>query len=297
MFKKRLVDLGGQRLAEGRAGRLLHEHPVIQRVKALLAQDVGLSRRYVDPRRHAKFTIGNLDLGQGAPRWVAGYPASIEQDRTPARRVDEQADDIVTVTPAAHAIVNEQGRPLEYPTLQTHAAVSLFIVRKRCEVGKRHRRKRRALGVTPGQRSFFVGTLELPEAEPDKERQEQRRDQGCAPLKIKHQACHVLPTPAGREAPLAEPLYWRVSLRKGFSVLKILIVIVMVLLVVSLASGAYFLMADQDDQNSRRTLNSLGVRLGLALGLMGLIIYGVASGQLGHRNPWDAGPASAAENP
>jgi len=80
-------------------------------------------------------------------------------------------------------------------------------------------------------------------------------------------------------------------------VLKILIVIVMVLLVASLASGAYFLMMDQGDRNSRRTLNSLGVRLGLALGLMGLIIYGVASGQLGHRNPWDSGPAAASESP
>ena len=40
----------------------------------------------------------------------------------------------------------------------------------------------------------------------------------------------------------------------------------------------------------------VGVRLGLAISLMGLIIYGVASGQLGHRNPWDAGPAAAAED-
>ena len=75
--------------------------------------------------------------------------------------------------------------------------------------------------------------------------------------------------------------------------LKVLIIIVMVLLVASLASGAFFLMLDQGDKSSRRTLNSLGVRLGLALGLMGLIIYGVASGQLGNRNPWDAGPAAA----
>jgi hypothetical protein len=78
-------------------------------------------------------------------------------------------------------------------------------------------------------------------------------------------------------------------------VLKILIVLVMVLLVLSLASGAYFLMVDQGDKTKRRTLHSLGVRLTLAVGLMGLIIYGVASGQLGHRNPWDGGPQGAAE--
>lgn len=77
--------------------------------------------------------------------------------------------------------------------------------------------------------------------------------------------------------------------------LKILIVVFMVLLVASLASGAYFLMIDQGDRNRRRTLNSLGVRLSLALCLMGLIVYGVASGQLGHRNPWDGGPRAAAD--
>lgn len=77
--------------------------------------------------------------------------------------------------------------------------------------------------------------------------------------------------------------------------LKILIVIFMIALVGSLAAGAYFLLVDQGDVTKRRTLNSLGVRLGLALGLMSLIIYGVATGQLGHRNPWDAGPKGTAE--
>ncbi len=76
--------------------------------------------------------------------------------------------------------------------------------------------------------------------------------------------------------------------------LKILIVVFMIALVGSLAAGAYFLLVDQGDRTKRRTLNSLGVRLGLAIGLMSLIIYGVATGQLGHRNPWDAGPESAA---
>lgn len=76
--------------------------------------------------------------------------------------------------------------------------------------------------------------------------------------------------------------------------LKILIVVLMVCLVASLGSGFYFLMKDQGDKNSRRTFHSLGVRLGLALGLALLIVYGVASGQLGHRNPWDAGPVSHA---
>jgi uncharacterized membrane protein len=72
--------------------------------------------------------------------------------------------------------------------------------------------------------------------------------------------------------------------------LKAAIVIFMIALVASLGSGFYYLMADQGDKTKRRTFHSLGVRLTLAICLAGLIIYGVATGQLGHRNPWDPGP-------
>lgn len=71
--------------------------------------------------------------------------------------------------------------------------------------------------------------------------------------------------------------------------LKILIVILMVALVASLGSGLYYLMLDQGNLEKRRLFTSLGVRLALASGLILVIIYGVATGQLGHRNPWDAG--------
>lgn len=77
--------------------------------------------------------------------------------------------------------------------------------------------------------------------------------------------------------------------------LKAAIVLLMVALVASLASGFYFLMVDQGDKTKRRTFHSLGARLTLALLLGGLIIYGVASGQLGHRTPWDPGPGYSAE--
>lgn len=76
--------------------------------------------------------------------------------------------------------------------------------------------------------------------------------------------------------------------------LKFAIVLFMLALVASLGSGFYFLMKDQGDKNKRRTMHSLGVRLALAIGLAALILYGVATGQLGHRNPWDAGPRSEA---
>lgn len=72
--------------------------------------------------------------------------------------------------------------------------------------------------------------------------------------------------------------------------LKLVIAALMLALVASLGSGFYFLMVDQGDKTKRRTFHSLGVRLGLAITLAGVIVYGVATGQLGHRNPWDGGP-------
>jgi len=73
-------------------------------------------------------------------------------------------------------------------------------------------------------------------------------------------------------------------------VLKFLIIVLVIALFASLGSGLYFLMVDQGDASKRRLLHSLGTRLGVALCLAGLIIYGVATGQLGRGNAWDAGP-------
>ena len=74
--------------------------------------------------------------------------------------------------------------------------------------------------------------------------------------------------------------------------LKIVIVILLLALIVSLGSGFYYLMADQGDKTKRRLLHSLGVRLGLTATLIAVVIYGVATGQLGHKNPWDGGPGT-----
>ncbi len=76
--------------------------------------------------------------------------------------------------------------------------------------------------------------------------------------------------------------------------LKLAIVSLMLALLASLGSGFYFLMKDQGDKTKRRTFHSLGVRLALAASLAAVIVYGVATGQLGHRNPWDYGPKPAA---
>ena len=72
--------------------------------------------------------------------------------------------------------------------------------------------------------------------------------------------------------------------------LKGLIVLLMIALLITLGAGLYFLMMDQGDVKKTRLVNSLRVRVGIAGTLMTLIVYGVATGQLGHPSPWDARP-------
>jgi len=72
--------------------------------------------------------------------------------------------------------------------------------------------------------------------------------------------------------------------------LKTLIVLLMIALVASLASGLVFLMSDQGNPDKRRLFTSLGVRLGLGASLLLVIVYGMITGELGHQNPWDPGP-------
>ncbi len=69
--------------------------------------------------------------------------------------------------------------------------------------------------------------------------------------------------------------------------LKFLIVVLLLALIGSLGTGFYFLMVDQGDIRKRRLVNSLGVRLSLAVTLMVVIIYGVSSGRLKSQAPWE----------
>lgn len=74
--------------------------------------------------------------------------------------------------------------------------------------------------------------------------------------------------------------------------MTVVIVVLLLALIASLGSGFYFLMKDQGDKNQRRTMHSLGLRLALGISLAAVIVYGVATGQLGRGNPWDGGPAA-----
>ena len=71
--------------------------------------------------------------------------------------------------------------------------------------------------------------------------------------------------------------------------LKIIILILLAALLVSLGSGLFFLLKDRG--KGRRTVNSLGMRITLAVLLMLTVSYGIFSGQLTINAPWEARPA------
>lgn len=68
--------------------------------------------------------------------------------------------------------------------------------------------------------------------------------------------------------------------------IKVVIVVLFIALLISLASGYLFLI--QDKGKTRRTWHSLSFRLVLAALLMGVLVFGVMSGRLGSKAPWDA---------
>lgn len=67
--------------------------------------------------------------------------------------------------------------------------------------------------------------------------------------------------------------------------LKVAILINFILLVVSLFSS--FIIVYKDKGQTMRPLAALITRVSLAVFLLALIGYGLASGQLGSRAPWD----------
>ena len=76
--------------------------------------------------------------------------------------------------------------------------------------------------------------------------------------------------------------------------LKIIIVILFFAVLASLSSGLYFLMKDVGNPR-KRTLYALGIRVTLAVLLVGTIVYGFVSGELRSTAPWDRQLHPAAE--
>lgn len=72
--------------------------------------------------------------------------------------------------------------------------------------------------------------------------------------------------------------------------LKIAIVVLFLGVLISLSSALVFLLKDIGAPDKKRSMYALGIRITLAASLMGLITYGIYSGQLGNRVPWDQVP-------
>lgn len=68
--------------------------------------------------------------------------------------------------------------------------------------------------------------------------------------------------------------------------LKIAIIVLFIAVVISLFTGLTFLVKDQGTR--RRQWYALGTRIVLAASLLGLIAYGIVSGELQFGAPWDA---------
>lgn len=75
--------------------------------------------------------------------------------------------------------------------------------------------------------------------------------------------------------------------------LKVVILILFIAVVVSLTSGLIFLLKDMNVPESKRGLYALGVRITLAATLMATIAYGIQTGQLKNKAPWDNLPPRA----
>ncbi len=75
--------------------------------------------------------------------------------------------------------------------------------------------------------------------------------------------------------------------------LKVVIVILFIAVIVSLTSGLIYLLKDMNVPESKRGLYALGVRITLAVALMATIAYGIQSGQLKNKAPWDNLPPKA----
>ncbi|MGI0119766.1 twin transmembrane helix small protein [Zooshikella sp. RANM57] len=67
-------------------------------------------------------------------------------------------------------------------------------------------------------------------------------------------------------------------------ILKTVILILLAAVVVSLASGFYFLIHDRSKTN--RLVNSLKVRVGLTLIILLLLAYGYYTGEFQPKSPW-----------
>ncbi|MEE4381635.1 MAG: DUF2909 domain-containing protein [Pseudomonadales bacterium] len=69
------------------------------------------------------------------------------------------------------------------------------------------------------------------------------------------------------------------------ALLKFLIVVLFLSVLASLSSALFFLFKDQENER-KRALYALGTRIALAASLLGLVAWGLHTGQLTLAAPW-----------
>jgi hypothetical protein len=67
--------------------------------------------------------------------------------------------------------------------------------------------------------------------------------------------------------------------------LQVIIIVLLVAIVISLATGFVFFYKDKG--RSKRVMYALGVRVTLAILLMIVVLYGITTGQLTLQTPWN----------
>ncbi|VAW74965.1 hypothetical protein MNBD_GAMMA13-2082 [hydrothermal vent metagenome] len=76
--------------------------------------------------------------------------------------------------------------------------------------------------------------------------------------------------------------------------IKVLIVITLVAILISLASGMLFLL--KDEGKTKRTAKALTVRIGLSVALFGLLMFGIFTGHIKPHGIYPtAGPNSSSQ--
>ena len=68
--------------------------------------------------------------------------------------------------------------------------------------------------------------------------------------------------------------------------LKLIVFILLIAMLASLFTGFWFLVKDKGNER-KRVLYALLIRISLATALIGTIVYGIGTGQLGSQAPWD----------
>jgi len=68
--------------------------------------------------------------------------------------------------------------------------------------------------------------------------------------------------------------------------LKFIVFILLIAMIASLFTGFFFLIKDRSDSRTRLVV-ALGIRISLATALIGTVTYGIMTGQLGSKAPWD----------